>query len=451
MTKNTNPPSLFFTNADLRRMIVPLFCEQLLLLLVGAADTFMVSFAGEAAVSGVSLVNMLVVVFIYLFTALASGGAVVVSQYIGFGSRDNANLAAGQLLAISLLLSFALSAGVLAFNEPLLRFLFGRVEANVMGSCVIYQRIVAYSFPALAVYNAGAALCRSIGRTDVTFRISLASNLLNVIGNAVGIFVLRAGVAGVAWPTFLARVFSACAVLWLCTDASLPAAFERKHVCTWDAAMAGRIFRIAVPNGVDAGVFQLTKVALSSVTALFGTAQIAANGIAQSFWSLAALGTTVMAPVYITVIGRCMGAGDAEQANFYFRRLMKQSVLLSSVWNAVVLAAVPPVMRFYPLAPEVVRMTVMLVLLHNVFNAFVFPFAGGLPSGLRASGDVRFTMLVSLFTTLVVRLGLTFVFAVMMNLGVYGIAWAMCADWTVRSVLCIWRWKSGAWRQFKVI
>ena len=451
MMSNADGSALLFSASDLRRMAVPLFFEQLLLLLVGAADTFMVSFAGEAAVSGVSLVNMLVVFVIYLFTALASGGAVIVSQYIGCGSRDKANLAAGHLLTLSLLLSFALTAAVLAFNEPLLRFMFGRVEAEVMASCAVYQRIVACSFPALAVYNAGAALCRSVGRTDVTFRISLASNLLNVAGNAVGIFVLRAGVAGVAWPTFVSRVFSAGAALWLCCDASLPAFFERKHVCAWNGAMAVRIFRIAVPNGSDAGAFQLTKVALSSVTALFGTAQIAANGIAQSFWSLAALGTTVMGPVYITVIGRCMGAGDAQQADYYFRRLTKLTLLLSSAWNALVLAAVPPVIRLYPLAPEVVRMTVLLVLLHNVFNALVFPFAGGLPNGLRACGDVRFTMLVSLFATLVVRLGLTFVFAVMMDLGVYGIAWAMCADWTVRAVLCFWRWKSGIWKRFKVV
>lgn len=442
---------MLFSNSDLRKMIIPLFFEQFLLLLVGLADTFMVSFAGDAAVSGVSLVNMFVTVFIYLFTALASGGAVVVSQYIGSRERDKANLSAGQLLMLSAILSLGLMAAVLLWNRGLLRFLFGRVEPDVMDACVIYQRIMAYSFPALAVYNAGAALCRSMGRTDLTLYISIVANVINVIGNAIGIFILRAGVAGVAWPTLAARTFSAVVVTLICMDRGRMVFYRLRDVFHWSWDMTRRIFGVAVPNGIDAGMFQLTKVALSSITALFGTAQIAANGIAQAFWSIASMMVTVMGPVFVTVIGRCMGAGDIAQAEHYFRKLNRITLVLSVAWNILVFACVPFIMRGYPLSAEIIRMVILLVLLHNIFSSIVFPYAGALPNGLRAAGDVRFTMYISLFATVCVRLVLSFILGEWLNMGVFGVAWAMCADWCVRALFCVHRWRSGKWKQFKVI
>ena len=195
-----------FTSQALWAMIVPLFLEQLLLLLVGIADTVVISYAGEAAVSGVSLVNQFNTVFIYLFTALAAGGAVVISQYIGRRAMEQASESSSQLFLFSVILSVILMGFVLCLNRSLLRLLFGRVETEVMSACITYLRISAYSYPALAVYNAGAALCRNMGKTKVTMYISIASNGINVIGNLIGVFVLQAGVAGVAYPSLLARM-----------------------------------------------------------------------------------------------------------------------------------------------------------------------------------------------------------------------------------------------------
>ena len=205
-----------FSNQELKRMIVPLLLEQFLVMLVGLADTLVVSYAGESAVSGVSLVNQFNTIFIYLFTALASGGAVVISQYIGRQETDHAGESASQLFMFSAVLSVLLGAAVLFGNEAMLRMLFGKVEQPVMEACITYLRISAYSYPAIAVYNAGAAVYRSLGKTNVTMYISVASNVINVIGNGIGVFLLRAGVAGVAWPSFIARVFSAVVITGLC-------------------------------------------------------------------------------------------------------------------------------------------------------------------------------------------------------------------------------------------
>lgn len=432
-------------------MIIPLFLEQLLVMLVGLADTLVVSYAGEAAVSGVSLVNQFNTIFIYLFTALASGGAVVISQYIGRKEMDTAGEAASQLLLFSAIFSILVSALVLIGNEKMLRLMFGKVESDVMQACITYLRISAYSYPALAVYNAGASLFRSMGKTSVTMYLSVASNIINVIGNLIGVFVLHAGVAGVAWPSLIARTFSAVVITMLCFCKKNQVFYMRKWIFQWNGALMRHILRIAIPNGLENGVFQLVKVALSSIVALFGTYQIAANGVAQSIWSLAALAGVSMGPVFITVIGQCMGNKDTQLAEHYLKKLTKITVLLSSAWNLLIFALTPLFMRFYALELDTKQLVVWLVLIHNLFNSIAYPFSGALSNGLRAAGDVKFTMYVSVISTIAVRLLLSWLLGVALQMGVIGIAIAMVSDWVIRAVIFFWRQQSGKWKTFQVI
>lgn len=440
-----------FSNRNLKNMILPLFLEQLLVMLVGMADTLVVSYAGEAAVSGVSLVNQFNTIFIYLFTALASGGAVVISQYIGRRAMEDAGEAGSQLLLFSTGFSIIISVFVLACNEWLLRLLFGRVETDVMAACVTYLKISAYSYPALAVYNSGAAIYRSLGKTDVTMYLSVASNIINIIGNLIGVFVLHAGVAGVAWLSLAARVFSAVVITVLCFREKNGVVYRLQWIFQWSGASMKRILGIAVPNGLENGVFQLVKVALSSIVALFGTYQIAANGVAQSIWSMAALAGVAMGPAFITVIGQCMGNGDTDAADYYFKKLTRITLLLSSAWNLLIFLLTPLFLMVYALEPETKRLVIWLVLIHNVFNAAAFPFSGALSNGLRAAGDVKFTMVVSVVSTLAVRLFLSWLLGIVFDMGVIGIAIAMVCDWILRAVVFFLRLKSGKWKFFQVI
>ena len=444
-----------FSDHDLKILIVPLFLEQLLGVLVGVADTFMVSYAGEAAVSGVSLVNMFNTVFLFLFSALAAGGAVVVSQYIGSRGEKTANLAAGQLVMISAVFSAAVMIFCLVLNRQLLRLLFGEVERDVMEACVTYLQISAYSYPVIAVYNAGAAIYRSMGKTDVTMNISLAANGINVLGNAVGVFVFHAGVAGVAYPSLIARTFSAAVILILCfrkeTETQVSVRLSWWNIFRWESGMVKRILRIAVPNGIENGLFQLVKVALSSITALFGTVQIAANGVAQSFWSVAALMGTALGLAFVTVIGQCMGAGDTEAAEYYMRKLLRITLLASVLWNALILLATPLVLKGYALSDEAADLVVILVIIHNIFNALFYPFSGALSNGLRATGDVRFTMYVSIFSTIGCRVVFSVLLGIWMDLGVIGVAFAMCMDWMIRAAFFWVRFRRGKWKEFRVI
>lgn len=449
--KGIGQQGIAFSNNALRAMIIPLFLEQLLVMFVGLADTFIVSYVGEAAVSGVSLVNQFNTIFIYLFTALASGGAVVISQYLGREAKEKAGEAASQLLSFSVFFSLMLMILALWGNENILSLLFGRVDRDVMQACVTYLRISAYSYPALAIYNSGAALFRSMGRTDVTMYLSAISNVMNIVGNLIGVFILQAGVAGVAYPSLLARTFSAVVITWLCFHEKQGAAYQWRWFLHCHGRLMERILRIAVPNGVENGIFQLVKVALSSIVALFGTSQIAANGVAQSIWSLAALAGVSMGPVFITVIGQSMGNGNPRAAEAYFEKLLRITILFSSVWNVLILLLTPLFLQFYALQPETKQLVIWLVLIHNLFNALAYPFSGALSNGLRAAGDVRFTMYISIASTIGVRLLLSYVLGITLQLGVIGIALAMVCDWLVRAVLFRWRQKSGRWKGFQVI
>ena len=443
--------NLLFTEKDLKGLIIPLFFEQLLELLVGIADIFVVSYAGEAAVSGVSLVNSFNTVFIVLFTALASGGAVIISQYIG--SKDNARAGetASQLLMISTLGSVVVSILLLVIRHWLLRMMFGNVEPDVMLACEDYLRISVYSYPALAIYNAGAALYRSMGKTKVTMYISTVSNVINVIGNLIGVFILHAGVPGVAYPSLISRAFSAFVITVLCFQKKREIRYCLKEILEWNKDLLKKILGIAVPNGVENGVHQLIKVLLSSLVSMFGTYQIAANGVAQSIWSLASLSGQAMGPAYTTVIGQCMGARDIPAASYYMKKLTKITLLLSIVWNAFVFGITPLILRYYALSPETKHLVILLVLINNVFNAFAFPFAGPFGNGLRAAGDVRYTMVVSIFLTVVVRLLLSFLLSRTFHMEVLGIAWGMGIDLTIRAILFLHRYRSGKWKEFNLI
>ena len=440
-----------FSNKDLRNLIFPLFVEQFLLMFVGIADTFVVSFSSEADVSGVSLVTSFNTVMLFLFTALSAGGAVIISQYIGSENPKMASRASGQLLTISTLISVILTVLILLLRTPLLRLLFGRIEPHVMAACESYLFITTLSLPALAVYDAGAALCRSIGKTNVTMYISFITNIINVVGNCIGVFGMDLGAAGVAWPSLISRILSAVAVTAFCFQKKNAVRYHESDILAWDGHTQKKILGIALPNGLENGVHQLVKVALSSMVALFGTYQIAANGVAQSIWSLASIMGLAMAPVYTTVIGQCMGARDIDAANFYFKKLDRITLVLSVLWNVFVFAVTPLIVRYSAISPEAKSLVIWLVLINNIFNGLAYPFAGSLGNGLRAAGDVTFTMVVSVSLTIGARLLFSALFGLYLGWGVIGVAIGMSMNLVFRGAIFIWRYQSQKWTQFQLI
>ena len=442
---------IIFSNAMLKSMIIPLLIEQLLQMIVGLVDTMMVSHAGEAVVAGVGLDNMIYTIFIYLFTAVSAGGAVVVAQYIGNREYKNSCLAASQIFHIAGVLSLISMLLMLLFGSGLLHLMYPSTEPATMKACETYMWIVALSFPANAIYNAGAGLYRTMGKTSVTMKVSLISNVINVIGNAVGIFALHAGASGVAWPTTISWYIAATIMTCLCFKENQQVRIRSKYILHLYPDMAKRILGVAIPNSVENTLFQAAKVILGMLVATFGTSQIAANTTGQTFWSLAACMGMSMGTVFITVIGQCVGAGDTEAAEWYMRKLTRLSLVLAAIWNAFVMILTPILLPLYDLGQDTKRLILIIVAIHNLFSAFVQPFSGPLSSGLRAAGDVKFTMWSSVFATVVCRTILSYVLALWLHMGVIGIALAMVFDWCIKAILDIARFHNGKWKNKKVI
>jgi len=442
---------LLFSNEALRKLIIPLTIEQMLTMAVGLVSVMMVSHAGEAAVSGVSLVTMLNAFFIFLFGAIATGGAVVISQYIGKGDQENGCYAASQLVTTSLLLSTGLMLFVLVFRQHLLNLLFGGVEADVMAASLTFFVITAYSYPFLAMHSVGASLFRSMGRANVTMYVAIVMNVINLVGSAVAIFVLEAGIFGIALANLASRVAAALIMAVMSYNEKNQVYIRIRQILSIRLDMVKLILKVAVPSSVESGLFQLSRIFLLSIIATFGTAQIVANGVANSIDFFGAMVVMSMNMAIVTVVGQCVGAGDFEQAKYYVRKLMKYSFIGSAAVNLAVIALLPLILNLFYLSDEARELSFTLVVIHNVFIIFfgglAFPMAGA----IRAAGDVKFAMLVVVVATAVFRVFFSFVFGVWMGLGIIGVWIAMVLDWGIRGLLFGWRYRSGKWMEYKLV
>lgn len=442
---------LQFTDRNLIKLILPIFIERLLAMLVGVLDMLMISYVGEAAVSGVSLVNQLNNVYIFIFGAAASGGAVIVSQYIGKNNRENSGLAAGQLIMITSLISSLAMLFSLIFCKPILSGLFGSVDSDVMNASRTYLILSALSFPALAIQNALTAIFRAAGKTAAVMKIAFMMNLLNVIGNAAGIFVLHWGVFGVAAATLISRAFAAAVSLVIIIKSNNSMSVNIKDIFSWNTAMLKRIFLIAVPSGFETVLFQVSKVALSSIIALFGTMQITANAAAQNISSTASLFCIAMGHAFVTVMGQCVGANDIDAARYFSKRLLRITYIGSFLWTAIITALIPIILKLYNLPQETKQLVFMLTLMLNGCNMVLCPLDFSLSDGLRATGDARYTMFSSLLSSVVCRLIFAVVFAVVMKMEVIGIALAIICDRIIKAFMIAARYINGKWTKHKII
>ena len=440
-----------FDKKQLRALIIPLVIEQVLAMTVGIADTTMISYAGEAAISGVSLVDMINNVLIGIFAAVATGGAVIISQYLGSRNREKACEAAGQLLMIITLISLGIMGICLWLRQPLLRLLFGSVEDGVMESAMTYFLLSAFSYPFLAVYNSGAAIYRSMGNSKVPMYISAAMNVINIVGNSILIFGCGWGVAGAALATLAARMTAAVVQTVLVWQKKKPVHVSLRGIFHWNGEMIGKILTIALPNGVESGIFQGGRVVLVSIIAAFGTAQIAANAVANSLDSMGILGGNAMNLAMITVVGQCIGAGDMKQASDYTKKLLKITYAIIGVTCGCLLLFLNQILNIYSLSLEARELSKILVFIHNGFGMLLWPVSFTLSYSLRAAGDVKFTMVVSIFSMFAFRILFSVILGSWMGMGAVGVWLAMVLDWIFRSILFIWRFRSGKWKNFHLI
>ena len=446
-----NEQQHIFTNKMLRNLLVPVIFEQVLNSLMGTVDTMMVSNVGSAAISAVSLVDSINVLVIQAFSALAAGGAIICSQYIGQKNHEMANKSARQVLFIITAISVAVTALCLAFRIPLLRLIFGKVEADVMTASRVYFFYTALSFPFIALYDAGASIFRSQGNTRGPMVVSMISNGINIGGNAVLIWVFHMGVAGAAIATLASRVFCAVVVLWQLRLNRQPIVVRDYYKIRPDGKMITRILSLGIPSGVENSMFQLGKLAIQSSVSTLGTVAIAAQAMTNILENLNGIAAIGVGIGLMTVVGQCMGAGRKDEAIYYIKKLSVLAEIVIIASCLLVFSLTIPVTKLGGMEPESARMCFHMVTWITIVKPIVWVM-GFVPAyGLRAAGDVRFSMITSCITMWAFRFCLCVYLIRFRGFGPMAVWIGMFTDWTIRGIIFGIRFHSRKWLEHKVV
>ena len=435
-----------FSRSDLVKIALPLIIQQILAVTIGMVDTMMVASAGEAAVSGVSLVNSLDTMLVIAFGALVSGGAVVVAQFLGQQNREGALSAAKQLTYATTAVALVISIAVIILEDFLMGLLFGDVEPDVMQAAKDYFVFVAISFPFLAINNAGGALYRVMGNSTMSMLISLMMNIINVCGNATLIYGFGMGAAGAAISTLFSRIVGTVITLYLLRNRKNAVYIDNYLNYRPDFPIIKEILRIGVPNGIESSMFQFGKLMTQSLISSMGTAAIAANAVAATLANYQYMPGQAFANTMVTVVGRCVGAEEKEQAKRYSKILILCTY--ACLWAVVLVTffVAKPVIGIYELSAEGSEIAHELIIYHAIVAAMIWPVAFTIPSAFRAASDVKFPLVIGVFSMWTFRVALSYVFAFSgLIQGPLGVWVAMTIDWVFRTIFFVWRYLSGKW------
>lgn len=445
--KRINRSGYLFDNRSLMVLIIPLIIEQLLAVLVGMADSIMIASVGEAAVSGVSLVDQIMVLLINVFAALATGGAVIAGQYLGHRKEEAACESATQLVWFVTLCASVITVIVYAGKYVILHGIFGSIEADVMYHADVYLMIVTMSIPFMAMYNAGAAIFRAMGNSKVSMNVSIIMNIINVGGNALLIYGFHRGTEGVAIPTLVSRITAAVIIIVLLCDDKKTLHIRKTWRYRIDWSHVKKILCVGVPNGLENSMFQLGKIMVLSLVSSFGTYAIAANAVGNAIALFQILPGMAINLAVTTVIARCVGAGDYEQVKYYNKKLMIITHIGMTVMVLGVFSILSYIIKAYHLSDAAAEATRQIIHFHGISAILLWPSAFTLPGTFRASGDVQACMYISIFSMWVFRIVFSFVLGKYLKMGVFGVWAAMIIDWAFRAV-CFWiRYFRGRWRK----
>ena len=449
--KTTTKQTHLYSNTDLRKLLIPIIIEQLLSSLMGTVDTMMVSNVGSAAISAVSLVDSINILVIQALSALAAGGAILCSQYLGSEKRDGAIRSAQQVLFVMTVLSVALSAGCLIFRVPLLRVIFGAVEADVMKNSQVYFLFTLLSFPFIGLYDAGASILRAQNNSRSPMVISVISNFMNIGGNAILIFGFHMGVEGAAISTLISRIFCAVVVLWKLRDESKPIFVKQYLSIRPDFGLIKKILFIGIPSGIENSMFQFGKLAIQSSVSTLGTVAIAAQAMTSILENLNGIAAIGVGVGLMTIVGQCIGAGRKDEAVYYIKKLcmIAEVILIISCLSVFVLTK--PITILGGMEKESADMCIHMTMWITIVKPLVWIMAFIPGYGMRAAGDVKFSMLTSCTTMWLCRFCLSVFMIRVVGVGAMGVWIGMFSDWTLRGIIFSWRFHSRKWLKHQVI
>lgn len=437
---------MLFTRKSLISLIVPLILQQALAIAIGMIDTIMVASCGEAAVSGVSLVDSLNGTLVQLFTGLSAGGVVVTAQYVGKRDLKNGCESANQLILSVTAMSLVVTVAALLFRRQILDALYGSIEPEVMKNAMIYFLLTALSYPFLSLESSGAALFRAMGNSKISLYTSTIMNMINICGNALFVFVFKMGAAGVGLATLISRVFGGILFAYMLTKKENTIHLENFFPIRFKWGMIKRILRIAIPGGLETALFTLGGLLVSSLVATFGTGAIAARAVATNISSIQMIPSGAIGLAIVTIVGQCVGAKEYEQAKHYLKKMLLLAILSSVVMGIFTCGFANQIVLLYSLTEDTAALAVKLILLCGVLSPVLNPLSFHISSALRAASDVRFCMVASIVSVFLVRVLLSYVFGAFLGWGIYGVYAGMYADCIVRAIVFSLRFAKGKWK-----
>lgn len=434
-----------FSKKTIRRLILPLIVEQFLAVTVGMADIMMVASVGEAAVSGISIVDTLNILLINVFTALATGGAVAASHYLGEGDEEKACLASNQLILVGALISGVITVLSLVFNRQILLGIYGNIESSVMGYARTYYYITALSFPFLAVYNGCAAICRSMGNSHISMKVSFLMNAINVVGNAVLIFVFKMEVRGAAISTLASRIVASAIMIYIVRNPKLQLHIDPRLRLGYKPEIIKEILHIGVPVAIENSLFQGGKLLVAGLISSFGTVSIAANAVTNTIASFQVIPGSAISLAMITIVGQAVGAKRLKEAKQYAMKFCGMAMFAHFLLCVPMLLFMRQIIGVYQLSMETSELAWKISMIHGISCVLIWPLSFALPNALRAAGDVKFVMLTTLISMVCCRIMMSYVLGRYMGMGLIGVWIAMVIDWGLRMVVFSSRFASNGW------
>jgi len=410
----------------------------------------MVSTVGSVAISAVSLVDSINNLVIQIFSAMASGATIICSQYIGSGNKKESNRAAEQVVLTVFVISLSITVFCILGGERLLQLIFGTVENSVMENSLVYFMITVISYPFLALFSAGSAFYRASGNSKFPTKVSVVSNVINVTGNALFIYGFKWGVAGAAFATLLSRVFCTVVIFYCLRKPRQTLVIKNYLKIRPDISLILAIMAIGVPSGIENGMFQFGKLAVQSTVSTMGTIAMSAQAMTNIFENVNGIFGNSVGIGLMTVVGQCIGADRKEEAKYYIVKLMCIAGIGTLVSCLLVLAITKPVTWLAGMEAEAAQMCFELVAAMTVIKPLVWVGAFGLPYGLRAPGDVKFSMIVSVSIMWGCRVALGIFLVRVFHLGLMAMWIGMFADWIVRAIIFTTRFMNGKWLYYKM-
>ena len=433
-SESTTAEPELFTNRYLFRLLWPLVIEQLLSVLVGVVDIFMVAAVGEATVSGVSLVDSVNYLFIQVLFAITAGGTIVCARFIGARDYASAEKSCAQLALVSLAGMLVVALVFFVAGPQILGFIFGAVDDDVMGEALVYLYYTVASLPFMALFYSAAAAFRANGETRISMLAALFMNVLNIVGNAICIFGLHMGVVGVALPTLLARIVASLFMIWLLQRPGNAVRISNVGQLKPDRAIIRKILSIGVPNGVESGLFEAGKVLLQSLVSTLGTPSIAAYAVAGSLVRFLYIPGNALGAGLMTVVGQCCGANRPSDAIGYTKRFLVLNYAMLAVICTIMVVGVQAWVGFYNLSDYASDMATKLVIAHSIAMV-IWPTAFLFPYYFRAVGKAMFTMIVAITTMAVLRVGFAYLFVMVLGMDLLWVWYAMFIDWAARTII----------------